>query len=539
MRKDSERFLKKALGYREKTGQDAFELNINYFADIPNITTGIKDVLADLIRNNCLTSESKLLNLEYDISIYLTIDGITYFDDDKKELSSSVVFNVTGGQVNFANGKIDAVMNDRVNKELKKEQNEENHSKEDIQPFYDKSDKLSKKVFISYSWTPENNKEWVRKLVQNLEKDGVQVVIDYKDLKLGYDKYAFMERIVTDETIDKVLIICNRAYKEKADSRNGGVGDESAIITPQIYGNTKQEKFIPVINEYNEEGIPYLPNYLATRMYADLVDFDEGYKELLHNILDKGKKPILEEEQTLERSMIINRDIENFGEPTPFFDYRFRKAFPGVRGIKEFNNPEECVDRLAIMLRKPLNSKKQGMMDPIWWFRGGSNLDIDKFERLSSTKFLMNTDEIEVKKITVYSSSHYFRKFVYVEGLPEQTSGAYGEINEEDINEMVRLSGEYHEEYALYEGNVITRAEYDDGAAVIDGKIVEFGGKAELRVRYLTPYNFIICAKWNPLNESRYDDIVEDILNGMLKGTNTIDDLANLCEKLPRHRMDR
>lgn len=61
---------------------------------------------------------------------------------------------------------------------------------------------MQKRVFISYSWTPESNKVWVRKLVEKLERDGIQVVVDYKDLKLGNDKYAFMERMVADETID-------------------------------------------------------------------------------------------------------------------------------------------------------------------------------------------------------------------------------------------------------------------------------------------------------------------------------------------------
>lgn len=147
-------------------------------------------------------------------------------------------------------------------------------------------DTKSNKVFISYSWTPERNKKWVEQLVHRLEKDGVEVVIDFKDLKLGHDKYAFMERLVNDDTIKKVLIICNKAYKEKADGRIGGVGDESAIITPQIYGSVTQEKFIPVVNEYDKNGNPYLPNYLASRMYADLTDFEKGYKELLYNCKD-------------------------------------------------------------------------------------------------------------------------------------------------------------------------------------------------------------------------------------------------------------
>ena len=37
MREDSELFLKKALEYQQITGENAFELNIDYFKDIPNI----------------------------------------------------------------------------------------------------------------------------------------------------------------------------------------------------------------------------------------------------------------------------------------------------------------------------------------------------------------------------------------------------------------------------------------------------------------------------------------------------------------------
>lgn len=147
-----------------------------------------------------------------------------------------------------------------------------------------------RKVFVSYSWTPESNKRWVKQLVHRLEMDGVQVVIDFNDLRLGHDKYAFMERTVNDDTIKKVLIICNKTYKEKADGRIGGVGDESAIITSQIYGNVRQEKFIPVVNEYDENGKPFLPNYLASRMYADLTDFEKGYEELLNSINEVNEK---------------------------------------------------------------------------------------------------------------------------------------------------------------------------------------------------------------------------------------------------------
>lgn len=51
----------------------------------------------------------------------------------------------------------------------------------------------------------------------------------------------------------------------------------------------------------------------------------------------------------------------------------------------------------------------------------------------------------------------------------------------------------------------MSRREYDDDAAVIDGKVVDLEHKAKLRNRYLTPYNFIICAHFNSINNSKYD----------------------------------
>lgn len=531
MRKDSEMFLKKLLNYRNSTGKNSFELNYQYFDDIPSIETAVYDILTDLIKNNCLTSKSQVIDLEGDISINLTLDGITYFDDEK-ESNSSVLFNISGGQVNIAkgNGKINAIMS---NIEPKKEQKKKDIPIDNVYQCNMSTSETSKRVFISYSWVPESNKEWVRKLAQKLEQDGVEVVIDYKDLKLGHDKYAFMERIVADETIDKVLIICNKSYKHKADSRSGGVGDESAIITPQVYGNVRQEKFIPVVNEYDEEGNTYLPNYLASRMYADLTDFNRGYGELLSNILGEDKKDIVEKNDSKG-----TMDIDDFDSPNPFFEYRFGKAFPGVRGVKAFDNPKECVDRLEILLRNPLNRNKKNMTDPIWWLRGSSSNEISSFERLDSVSFLMDEKQLSVKKMIVCSSSSYYKKFVYVETNPEEPTGLYEEMTQEQIDYWVEKIGSCFEEYAIFDGHLITRAEYDDGAAVIDGKVIDIGHQAHIRIRYLTPYNFIICAKWNPLNETKHDSKVQEILYGILKGTHTIYDLVDFSEKLSRHRMD-
>ncbi|MBC1433765.1 TIR domain-containing protein [Listeria rocourtiae] len=153
-----------------------------------------------------------------------------------------------------------------------------------------KVDKEIKKVFISYSWTTEEHKRWVRELAENLLANGVDVVLDVWNLKPGQEKYAFMESMVTSKEIDKVLIICDRGYKEKADDRTGGVGTETQILTPKIYGDVSQEKFIPIVSERNEEtNEEYVPTFIESRVYIDLSSpsiFDENYEQLLRTIYE-------------------------------------------------------------------------------------------------------------------------------------------------------------------------------------------------------------------------------------------------------------
>lgn len=123
MRKDSQIFLKKLLEYREKISADSFELNYRYFMEIPNIEANLHEIINDLICNDCLSSNSQIMNLEGDIKIILTLDGIMFFDEMEKKNREiqSTVWNVYGGQVNIANdsGNITSVLyeNEIVEKE--------------------------------------------------------------------------------------------------------------------------------------------------------------------------------------------------------------------------------------------------------------------------------------------------------------------------------------------------------------------------------------------------------------------------------------
>lgn len=161
------------------------------------------------------------------------------------------------------------------------------------------SEELQKKVFISYCWTSGSHQRWVLELAERLVSNGVDVVLDKWDLQEGQDKYEFMESMVQDVSIDKVLIICDKGYKEKADERTGGVGTETQIITPMLYSKTSQTKFIPIIAEKGEQSFDdYVPNYLKSRIGIVMSCeelYMEGFEKLLRAIYDKPlfKKPRL------------------------------------------------------------------------------------------------------------------------------------------------------------------------------------------------------------------------------------------------------
>lgn len=166
------------------------------------------------------------------------------------------------------------------------------------------------KVFMSYSWHPKENQLKVLELAKRLSSDGVHVILDVWDLKDGQDKNKYMEQMVNDSTVSKVLLICNADYVEKANQRKGGVGIESTIVSEEIYTHADQTKFIPIVFD-KEDGKDCVPIFAKSRIYIDLSSeeyFEKNYDQLLRDIYDKpryqrppiGKMPsYLQEEEPI------------------------------------------------------------------------------------------------------------------------------------------------------------------------------------------------------------------------------------------------
>lgn len=191
------------------------------------------------------------------------------------------------------------------------------------------------KLFVSYSWTNPDHELWVLNLATELRESRVDVILDKWDLKEGHDAYAFMEKMVNDPDIKKVVLVCDKTYAEKADGRSGGVGTETQIISSEVYAKQDQDKFVAILKERDETGRAYLPAYYRSRIYIDLSDpenYVSNFEQLLRWIYDKPlfKKPDLGTEPAFLKD---ESDSISLGTTV-----KFKRAIDAVRNNKQYSD---------------------------------------------------------------------------------------------------------------------------------------------------------------------------------------------------------
>lgn len=154
-------------------------------------------------------------------------------------------------------------------------------------------DKKNPVVFLSYARTNSEHVENIVDFASKLRSHGIDARMDEWDLKAGNDLYYFMENNIKRES-DKVLLILNKEFVEKANDRKSGVGTETQLLSKEVYDDVEQERIIPIVWECDEKGDPYLPTFLETRFYIDLSSdekFGENYEKLLRILYNKPKNP--------------------------------------------------------------------------------------------------------------------------------------------------------------------------------------------------------------------------------------------------------
>jgi hypothetical protein len=127
-------------------------------------------------------------------------------------------------------------------------------------------------------------------LATRLVANGVDVLLDQWDMRLGSDLPRFMETGLTGA--DRVLAVCSTTYVEKANGGQGGVGYEKMILTGQLMREITADRIIPAIR--NNASTDVLPTFLLSRLYVDLrADemFEGRYAELLRDIHNQPVAP--------------------------------------------------------------------------------------------------------------------------------------------------------------------------------------------------------------------------------------------------------
>lgn len=145
-------------------------------------------------------------------------------------------------------------------------------------------------VFVSYSHDSEAHKDWVLALATRLVANGVNVVLDQWDLRLGSDLPHFMEQGLS--AAHRVLAVCTEPYVGKSNAGRGGVGYEKMILTAQLMQDVTSDRIVPVIRA-NSHAQP-VPTFLSSRVFIDFRDdlaFEAKYAELIRDIHGQEVKP--------------------------------------------------------------------------------------------------------------------------------------------------------------------------------------------------------------------------------------------------------
>ena len=146
-------------------------------------------------------------------------------------------------------------------------------------------------VFISYSHDSDEHKKWVLQLATRLRSNGVDVILDIWNTRLGSDFASFMERGLSKS--HRIICICSEKYVKKANEGKGGAGYEKQIITAELINDQNTEWVIPLI--VNNAGERKVPTFLGGRKYISFEDallYENKYEELLRDLLDEPVLPI-------------------------------------------------------------------------------------------------------------------------------------------------------------------------------------------------------------------------------------------------------
>lgn len=137
------------------------------------------------------------------------------------------------------------------------------------------------RVFISYARTSDGHVAWVKELATFLRQNGIEARIDVWHLRPGMDVAQWMCNEL--DLADRVLLVCDELYSQKADRRHGGVGWEVRIVQGDLLATQgdNPDKYVPVVVTSDPHaGTPaFLKSVLAIHWPRDHPERDEARRD--------------------------------------------------------------------------------------------------------------------------------------------------------------------------------------------------------------------------------------------------------------------
>ena len=158
------------------------------------------------------------------------------------------------------------------------------------------------RVFISYSQKNQDVAAWTHDLADKLINNGINVQIDKYHLRPGYDLPQWM----TDEIIkaDKVILVCDESYAEKADTRKAGVGWETMIVQGDMLMQGLNNKYFAISYGKFDKSLPI---YMKSKLAFSKDDIDGDLDKLLGHIFDVDLAPKLGDIPDWIKKKILNK----------------------------------------------------------------------------------------------------------------------------------------------------------------------------------------------------------------------------------------
>lgn len=404
-------------------------------------------------------------------------------------------------------------------------------------------------IFLSHIHEEQELAHALKNAIESAFLDAVRVFVSshQQDVRVGDDWFREIEASLHESEAVILLLSPQSVRRPWVNFEAGAAWFLDKRVVPVCARGLDIDDLPPPFSK--RQAISLSSKKGRERLFSDIATV-AGLRVPDYSFDEVGEENAIGEEQPQELLEDSEEEVLPNYRSNELFEWRMSDAFPGLRDIEVINDPELAAERLEIVLRDPLYcnnpSNEEGRYYPFWWFRGTGNCPIRKFQRLDSDRCLVGMKELRIARIAaIRSFSTGERNFLYLESTGQKPVGCY-EYEEGEIQcrleetQQGKFESDYcvGEEYGLWEGHAITREEYDDGAAMIDGEPTHVQG-AELRVRYLTPHNMIVCPQRSVINNSDLDREMRQIMNSILRSEATISDLVQFVGEVPRRpRMD-